>query len=65
MEIKDANGNILKEGDTVIAVKDLPVKGWKDIKRGDKFKKIRFEDDGNLLSGGMVLKPEFFKKAKK
>lgn len=65
MEIKDANGNILKDGDTVIAIKDLPVKGGKDIKRGDKFKKIRLTDEEGIIeSGKMVLKTQFFKKAK-
>ena len=27
-EIKDANGNILQDGDSVVVVKDLPVKGF-------------------------------------
>ena len=61
--VKDANWNILKEGDTVAAIKDLKVKWAKDIKRWDKFPKIRLTDDEGLIeSGKMVLKTEFFKK---
>ncbi|MBW7954409.1 alkylphosphonate utilization protein [Candidatus Gracilibacteria bacterium] len=61
--IKDANGNILNNGDTIIAIKDLKVKGAPDIKRGDKFKNIKLTDEGGVVeSGKMVLKTEFFKK---
>jgi len=61
--VKDANWNILQEWDTVIAIKDLAVKGSKDIKRWDKFPKIRLTDDEWLIeSWKMVLKTEFFKK---
>ncbi len=61
--VKDANWAILKEWDTVAAIKDLKVKGMKDIKRWDKFPKIRLTDDEWLIeSGKMVLKTEFFKK---
>jgi len=64
MVVKDANGNILQEWDTVAAIKDLKVKWAKDIKRWDKFPNIRFTDDEWLIeSGKMVLKTEFFKKA--
>lgn len=60
---KDANGNILADGDTVMAIKDLKVKGAADIKRGDKFKNIRLTDEEGIIeSGKMVLKTEFFKK---
>lgn len=59
----DANGNLLVAWDSVAAVKDLPVKGWQDIKRGDKFKNIKLTDDIELIeSGKMVLRTEFFKK---
>jgi len=61
--VKDANWAILQAGDTVAAIKDLPVKWWKDIKRWDKFTKIKLTDDPKLIeSGDMVLKTEFFKK---
>ncbi len=43
--IKDSVGNILADGDTVVVVKDLPVKGSpKPIKRGTKVKGIRLVD---------------------
>lgn len=65
METTDVNGNLLQDGDAVIAIKDLKVTGAKDIKRGDVFKKIRLTDDpGVIESGKMVLKTEFFKKKK-
>ncbi len=61
--VKDANWAILKEWDTVTAIKDLKVKWMKDIKRWDKFPKIRLTDDEWLIeSWKMVLKTEFFKK---
>lgn len=61
--VKDANWNILKEWDTVVAIKDLKVKWASDIKRWDKFPKIRLTDDVELIeSGKMVLRTEFFKK---
>lgn len=61
--VKDCNGNILQNGDSVMAIKDLKVKGAPDIKRGDKFTKIKLTDDIELIeSGKMVLRTEFFKK---
>ena len=63
IEVKDSNGNILISWDTVVAIKDLPVKWGDNIKRWDKFKNIRLTDDeGMIESGKMVLKTEFFKK---
>ncbi len=39
---KDSNGNILKDGDSVVVIKDLDVKGAKaTIKRGTTYKNIR------------------------
>jgi uncharacterized Zn ribbon protein len=62
-EVVDANGNTLLAWDTVVAIKDLKVKGANDIKRWDKFKNIRLTDDIELIeSGKMVLRTEFFKK---
>lgn len=61
--VKDCNGNILSNWDTVIAIKDLKVSWASDIKRWDKFPKIRLTDDPELIeSGKMVLRTEFFKK---
>ncbi len=68
--VKDANGKILQNGDDVVIVKDLPVKGFqKSIKVGTKVKNIRLvEGDHNIDCkvdgfGGMALKSEFVKKA--
>ncbi|HVD99137.1 MAG TPA: zinc ribbon domain-containing protein YjdM [Cytophagaceae bacterium] len=68
--IKDANGNILQDGDSVVIIKDLPVKGApKPIKAGTKVKNIRLtEGDHNIDCkidgfGSMALKSEFVKKA--
>jgi protein PhnA len=71
MIIKDSNGNILKDGDSVVIVKDLPVKGFlRSIKAGTKIKNIRLTDDGDHNIdckvdgfGAMALKSEFVKKA--
>ena len=60
---KDSNWIILKWWETVVAIKDLPVKGGKNIKRWDKFKNIKLTDEEGLIeSGKMVLKTKFFKK---
>ncbi len=68
--VKDANGNLLSDGDSVVIVKDLPVKGApKPIKAGTKVKSIRLvEGDHNIDCkidgfGSMALKSEFVKKA--
>jgi protein PhnA len=68
--VKDANGNVLQDGDAVVVVKDLPVKGApKPIKAGTKVKSIRLtEGDHNIDCkidgfGSMALKSEFVKKA--
>lgn len=69
MEVKDSNGNILKEGDAVTVIKDLKVKGSSTvIKRGTKVKNIRLTDDAEEVEGKvegsvMVLKASFLKKA--
>jgi protein PhnA len=70
LEVRDANGNALQDGDTVIVVKDLPVKGASTaLKAGTKVKGIRLvEGDHNIDCriegfGGMKLKSEFVKKA--
>ena len=68
--VKDANGNVLKDGDSVTIIKDLKVKGASnDLKRGTKVKNIRLIDDGihNIDCkidgfGAMKLKSEFVKK---
>ena len=68
--VRDANGNVLKDGDSVAIIKDLKVKGTSnDLKRGTKVKNIRLIDDGihNIDCkidgfGAMKLKSEFVKK---
>jgi len=61
--VKDSNWKILQAWDTVVAIKDIKVKWSKDIKRWDKFAKIRLTDDPELIeSWKMVLRTEFFKK---
>lgn len=69
-KVKDANGNTLIDGDTVIVIKNLPVKGHsQSIKPGTKVKNIRLvEGDHNIDCkidgfGSMALKSEFVKKA--
>ena len=67
--VKDSNGNILKEGDTVTIIKDLKVKGSSTVlKRGSVVKGIRLTDNAGEIEGRvnkemMVLKTEFLKKA--
>ena len=67
---KDAHGNILNDGDTVIVIKDLKVKGSSlVVKKGTKVKNIRLIDGDHDIDckiesiGGMKLKSEFVKKA--
>lgn len=68
--VKDANGNVLQDGDTVTIIKDLKVKGSSTpLKIGTKVKNIRLvEGDHNIDCkidgfGAMKLKSEFVKKA--
>ena len=68
--VRDANGNVLAEGDTVVVVKDLPVKGASSaLKAGTKVKGIRLvEGDHNIDCkidgfGAMQLKSSVVKKA--
>jgi len=68
MEIKDSNGSILNDGDSVTLIKDLKVKGSSLLlKRGTVVKKIRLTDndsevDCKINGGGIVLRTEFLKK---
>ena len=70
LSVLDANGNELKNGDTVVIIKDLPVKGApKPIKAGTKVKNIRLSEGDHNISckidgfGAMGLKSEFVRKA--
>jgi protein PhnA len=67
--IKDSNGAVLNEGDSVTVIKDLKVKGSSDVvKRGTLYKNIRLGDDEEHVEVGsgkstLVLKTCFLKKA--
>lgn len=69
-EIKDANGNVLNDGDTVTVIKDLKIKGSSSVvKVGTKVKNIRLVDGDHDIDckidgiGAMKLKSQFVKKA--
>lgn len=68
--VRDANGNVLQDGDDVIVIKDLPVKGApKPVKAGTKVRNIRLVDADHDISckidgfGAMALKSQFVRKA--
>lgn len=70
LKVLDANGNELKDGDSVIVIKSLPVKGApKPVKAGTKVKSIRLTDGDHNIDckidgfGSMALKSEFVRKA--
>lgn len=67
--VKDANGNVLQDGDTVSVIKDLKIKGSSQVvKVGTKVKGIRLVDGDHDIDckipgiGAMGLKSEFVKK---
>lgn len=67
---KDANGNVLQDGDSVTVIKDLKVKGSSlVVKVGTKVKNIRLVDEDHDIDckidgiGAMKLKSEFVKKS--
>jgi protein PhnA len=67
--VKDANGNVLQDGDTVVLIKDLPVKGApKPIKAGTKVKNIKLTNGDHNIDckidgfGAMALKSIYVKK---
>lgn len=70
--IRDANGNALADGDSVVVIKDLKIKGSSSaVKGGTKVKNIRLTDagDGHNIAckidgiGAINLKSEFVRKA--
>lgn len=69
LDVKDSNGNMLQDGDSVTVIKDLKVRGSSDvIKRGTMVKNIRLTDDPaeidcRVNKTAMVLRTEFVKKA--
>ncbi|ANF94941.1 MULTISPECIES: zinc ribbon domain-containing protein YjdM [Paenibacillus] len=67
--VRDANGNILQDGDAVTVIKDLKVKGSSSVlKIGTRVKSIRLVDGDHNIDckidgfGAMKLKSEFVKK---
>jgi protein PhnA len=69
MDVKDSNGNLLQEGDSVHVTKDLTVKGMSTtLKRGNVIRNIRLTDSPNEVEcrigkSSVVLRTEFLKKA--
>lgn len=68
-QIRDANGNLLTDGDTISVIKDLKVKGSTNpVKMGTTVKNIRLVDEDHDIDckidgfGPMKLKSEFVKK---
>ena len=68
--VKDANGNLLSDGDSVTVIKDLKIKGSSSVvKVGTKVKNIRLVEGDHDIDckidgiGAMKLKSEFVRKA--
>jgi protein PhnA len=69
-EVRDASGNVLANGDSVILIKDLKVKGagGQTLKRGTVIRSIRLTGDPQEIDcrhetiKGLVLRAEFVKK---
>jgi protein PhnA len=69
--VRDSNGNVLSDGDSVVVIKDLKVKGSSiPLKQGTVIRGIRLvPDDAGHIEGnsdkikGLVLKTEFLRKA--
>ena len=67
MEVKDSNGAILRDGDTVTVIKDLKGSSM-TLKRGTTIKRIRLTSDPEAVDcrvdgANLVLKTIFLKKA--
>jgi protein PhnA len=69
VEVRDAVGNVLADGDQVTLIKDLTVKGaGQTLKRGTLIKSIRLTGDAQEIDckfdgiKGLVLRAEFVKK---
>jgi protein PhnA len=70
IKVRDSNGALLAEGDTVTLIKDLKLKGSSTVlKRGTVIKNIHLTDNEDEIEGrtdkvkGLVLRTEFLKKA--
>ena len=69
VEVRDAVGNVLADGDQVTLIKDLEVKGaGQTLKRGTLIKSIRLTGDAQEIDcrhdgiRGLVLRAEFVRK---
>lgn len=69
-DVRDSNGNALADGDSVMVIKDLKVKGSSvTLKRGTVIRNIRLTEDAEEIEcnadkvKGLVLKTCFLKKA--
>jgi protein PhnA len=69
VEVRDAVGNVLADGDQVTLIKDLTVKGaGQTLKRGTLIKSIRLTGDAQEIDcrfdgiKGLVLRAEFVRK---
>ena len=68
-EVRDAAGNLLADGDSVVLVKDLKVKGaGQTLKQGTVIRSIRLTDNPDEIDcrhetiKGLVLRTEFVRK---
>lgn len=68
-EVRDASGNVLADGDSVVLIKDLKVKGaGKTLKKGTVIRSIRLTDNPEEIDcrhdaiKGLVLRTEFVRK---
>jgi len=68
-EVRDASGNLLADGDSVVLVKDLKVKGaGQTLKQGTVIRSIRLTDNPEEIDcrhdaiKGLVLRTEFVRK---
>jgi len=69
IEVRDAGGNVLADGDQVVLIKDLKVKGaGQTLKQGTLIKSIRLTDNPEEIDckhdaiKGLVLRTEFVRK---
>lgn len=69
MQVRDAAGNLLADGDSVVLIKDLKVKGaGQTLKQGTVIRSIRLTDDPQEIDckhdaiKGLVLRTEFVRK---
>ena len=68
-EVRDAGGNVLADGDSVVLIKDLKVKGaGQTLKQGTVIRSIRLTDNPEEVDcrhdaiKGLVLRTEFIRK---